>query len=72
MKDTLRKILYGDIYETSPGSGRYQEQSRRIDVAIAFVEEEMAKKKKKETQFEEEKPVSSFRDKIIKKSEGEK
>ena len=75
MRDNLLKILYGDIYEASPGSDRYREQCRRIQEATALIiarEEEMAKKKppKKPESDIEERP-SSFRDKMVTKFEEE-
>jgi hypothetical protein len=72
MKDKLRKLLYGDIYEVSPGSGRYDEQNKRIDAAIALMEDEMAKKKKESENEEMKDKPTSFRDKMVKKLEGEK
>ena len=69
MRNQLLKILYGDIYESSPGSDRHREQCRRIRDAIALInstEDEMVKKKPPERPEKEEKP-SSFRDKMVKK-----
>ena len=70
MQDELHKILYGEIYDASPGSDRHREQCRRIQEAIALInsmENEMAKKKKPPERPEKEEKPSSFRDRMVKK-----
>lgn len=70
MRDQLLEILYGDIYESAPGSDRHREQCRRIREAIDLInatEDEMAKKKPPPKKPEKEEKPSSFRDKMVKK-----
>ena len=76
MKEQLRKILYGGVYRADPGSDWYKEQDKRLEDALALLqqekeevvgtseegEEDMAKKKGKKDKPE------SFIDKIIKKN----
>ena len=69
MREELREILYGDVYKADPGSDWYKEQTRRIDAAIILMEEEMAKKRKKEPVIEGGKDIpTSFVNKIHKKT----
>lgn len=67
MRDQLIKILYGGLYDASPGSDRHREQLRRIQAATETIvarEEEIRLSQNPDKRDEK---LASFRNKIVKK-----